>query len=111
MEVSSQSTEKELFVLVKRKILIQESYYLLSGLFVELQQLYDMYCANENIRGNKKMKCFLQENVKVCFTLVRGIHENPIVVNVHEVNQPLYSSLEPGCVTKRSRFLLKDDLS
>ena len=40
-------------------LFIKKNCYLLSDPVVELQQLYEMYCANENIRDNKKMKYFL----------------------------------------------------
>ena len=61
--------ENEFLVLMKRKTVIQKKIYLLSDLVVELQQLYEMYCANENVRDNKKMKYFLEENFKesICF--------------------------------------------
>ena len=59
-EVSSQSAEKEFLVLTKRKILIQKNCCLLTDLVAELQQLYEMYCANENInfRDNQKNETF-----------------------------------------------------
>ena len=71
-EVSNQFSKKEFLVLMK---------LLSSDLVVELQQLYEMYCINENIRDNKKMKHFLQENFKesICFTPICWIHGNPIV--------------------------------
>ena len=73
--------------------MIQKSCYLSSDPVAELQQLYKMYCANENIRDNKKMKYFLQGNFKesICFTLARGMHGNPIVVHAHEVNPVDYA--------------------
>ena len=73
--------------------MIQKNCYLSSDPVAELQQLYEMYCANENIRDNKKMKYFLQGNFKesICFTLARGMHGNPIVVHAHEVNPVDYA--------------------
>ena len=51
-----------------------------------------MYCANGNIKSNKKMKYFLEENFKelICFTLACWIHGNPILVNALEVNPVAY---------------------
>ena len=40
-------------------LFIKKNCYLLSDPVVELQQLYEMYCTNENIRDNRKMKYFL----------------------------------------------------
>ena len=74
---------------------------LLSDLFIELQQLYEMYCANEKTRDNKKMKCYLQENLKesICFMPACLIHGNPIVALALEMN--------PVCLMKRSVFFAK----
>ena len=85
-EVSNQSTENEFFVLIS--FFSFSGFDLLSGLPVELRQLYEMYCTDENIRDNKKIKYFLQENFKesICFWPTRGIHGNPIMVHAHEVN-------------------------
>ena len=87
-EVPSQSAEKEFLILIKRKTVMQKNCYFLSDLVVELKHVYEMYCANENIRDSKKMKYFLQEIFKesICFKPARGIHGNPIVVHAHEVN-------------------------
>ena len=51
-----------------------------------------MYCANENMKGKKKMKYFLQENFKelICSTPAYWIHGNPIVVHAHELNPTDY---------------------
>ena len=51
--------------------MIQKNYYLASDQVVQLKQLYEMYCTNENIRDNKKMKYFIKENFKelICFML------------------------------------------
>ena len=84
-EVSNQSSEKEYLALIKRKTV--KNCYLLSDLLVELQQLCEMYCSNENIRDNKNMKYFPQENFKesICFTLVCWIQGNS-VVGVNRIN-------------------------
>ena len=44
--------------------MIQKNYYLASDLVDQLQQVYEMFCAKENIKNNKRMKYFLQENFK-----------------------------------------------
>ena len=64
----------------------------MSGLVVQLQQLYEMYCVNKSIKSNKKMKYFLQENFTelICFTLTFWIYGNPIVVHALEVNPVNY---------------------
>ena len=53
-----------------------------------------MYCSNQSIRGNKKMKCILQENFKesICFTSTRWIHGNPII----GVHASMLNSWEPN---------------
>ena len=100
-EVSNQSSEKEFLVLIKRKTV--KNCYLLSDLLVELQQLYEVYCSNENIRDNKNMKYFPQENFKesICFTLVCWIQGNSIV------GGQSHQSLGLGWMMKRSQFLLQ----
>ena len=73
---------------------IEESLcYLLSDQLVELQWLYEMYCANENIRDSKKMKYFLHKNFKesICITPVYWIHENPVAVYAHQVDPVYYA--------------------
>ena len=54
----------------------------------ELKQLYELYCANENIRDNKKTKYFLQENFKepLYHIPIYWIQGNPIAVHAHEIN-------------------------
>ena len=60
------------------------------------------YFASENIRENKEVKYFLQENFKesICFTLVREILGNPIVMlrvstwNSWESNRSSYTWTE-----------------
>ena len=69
-----------------------------------------MYRANENIRDNKKMKYFLEENVKelICFTPACWIHGNPIVDYAHEVitaDHAIASVI--GYVIKRSLITLQ----
>ena len=48
--------------------MMQKICYLLYDLVDELQRLYELYCANENITDNKKMKYFLQKSLKSLYT-------------------------------------------
>ena len=70
--------------------MIKKSCYLLFDLAVELQQLYEMYCVNEIVRGNEKMKHFLQENFMLHASMLNSCG-NPIVVHAHEVNLVYYA--------------------
>ena len=87
-------------VLIKKKTMIWKN--LLFDLVAKLQQLYEMYCANEKISDSKMMKYFLHENFEksICFTpacwihrnpVVFHVHGNPVVVHVHKVNPVDYA--------------------
>ena len=91
--LSTQSAEKEFLVLIKRKILMQKNCYLLLNLVAERQQWYKMYCANENIRDNKKWNIFSKKTLKSLHVSRQhfGLHGNPTEVHAHEVNPVDYA--------------------
>ena len=81
-EISVHSTEKELKILIKRKILIQKDCYLLADLVEEIANRYEIDCVEGKVDDNKKMKSFLLTNFQynLQFTPAYGIHGNPIIV-------------------------------
>ena len=92
-EISVLSTEKELKILVKRKILIQKDCYLLADLVEEIANRYEIDCVEGKVDDNKKMKSFLLTNFQynLQFTPAYGIHGNPIIVPSIRVNPVDYA--------------------
>ena len=85
-KISVLSAEKEFKILIKRKILIPKS--LLTDLVEKMANLYEICCVEAKVDDNKKMKFFLLTNFRdnSQFTTAHGIHGNPIIAHLVEVN-------------------------